>query len=999
MNSENVSRKNKFSVDNDNKMNSKSKELLKEYKIEGIIAQGTFGKVKLGLHKKTKEKVAIKIIEKSKIKDKNDKRRINLEIKILKNTFHYNIIKLYEVIETEEEIFIIMEYAEGGDLKNYLYQKKHLTEDLSRQIFQQLIDCIYYLHQIGICHRNIKLENILFSTKKRDKIKIINFGHSNVYLTGVNSDNPTLSFGAEFLETPIDNKEYTPPEMILGCKYDGLLLDIWSCGIILYAMLFGCFPFMDKNIDQLYTKIIKGDFTYPKSITVSEEAELFINKILVVNPRLRSDIIDIKRDIWFMKDYEPISGLFISIRDIPISDQIIEEMEKLGYKKYEIINDIKNNRHNHTTAFYYILVNKYRKEGIETISNLISKEFKEFLREQDLKFNLIKKREKPISIKIMKSNSKSIFNLNESDNDNMNHKIDLDKLKSLFEEYICDDNLIINPNKKLKKNIHPILDQKDIKQNKNTKNMKPTKKKRAKSQKNKNINQKHININQDRYSYSTSLSKRKQKANKNVNKKELLYKNINIISENKGSKNKMKQIMNIKEIIKTKNKTILNNDLKQNIMNISKKNQIQNHLVYNSNSFSKNKKYTSIINQNNLNINNDSKNKLNKIKELKKNNIKNLSLKNKYYKEYLYKGEIYSRNYYNTGLNYENKTERIYKRKYINNSTSNSKSKSIKSKSNYSTGKSEKIFYLNNSRPKTNNFNVKLKVIKPSLIKDKNNISKEKKLKGKNKSKEKKSNSISKCKDSHKLIKHSAIQNRDKIREKVNKKGRDNTSKTKSFNSKKKGNESTVKKGKKSKEKTIPNLNILNTTENISMRNNVFKEKLEKRKNDSLKHKNHAKLFSNTIHKIIPNNKEISLERQRFTSKKSLNLSNNNIIPYNKKKNDSIIKKKKNKVIKNIFTNSNLEIQRQNINRITNIRRASPRSSKEKILENSNKTKIKEIKSIKICNIPKKEIECKNLKNSEYRKINQYSKNIFKNQEKNNNKNRMVINFKKFNNI
>ena len=201
--------------------------------------------------------VAIKIIEKSKIKNNKDKNRINLEIKILKNTFHYNIIKLYEVIDSEEEIFMIMEYAEGGDLYSHLIKKRNFSEDFSRKIFQQIIDALYYLHQIGICHRDLRLENIFFSSKNGETIKIINFGHSKEYLTGVNSDNPTLSFGAEFLETPFNSKEYTPPEVILGCKYDGMLSDIWSCGIILYLMLIGSFPFEDKNMEKLYTKIIR----------------------------------------------------------------------------------------------------------------------------------------------------------------------------------------------------------------------------------------------------------------------------------------------------------------------------------------------------------------------------------------------------------------------------------------------------------------------------------------------------------------------------------------------------------------------------------------------------------------------------------------------------------------------------------------------------------------------------------------------------------------------
>ena len=302
-----------------------------------------------------------------------------------------------------------MEYAEGGDLSTFISKQKHLSEDIARRIFQQIIDGIYYLHQIGICHRNLKLENILFSSNKRDTIKIINFGKSNLYLTGVNSKNPTLSFGAEFLETPFGIREYTPPEVILGCKYDGLLLDIWFCGIILYVMLFGTFPFEDKNEDKLYTKIIKGEFSFPKNIHISEEAKLLIKKILVVNPRLRSNFNDIRTDTWFMKDYEQVPGLFISIRNIPISDSIIEEMVKLGFQKNEIIKNIKNNKHNNITTFYYLLVNKLRAEG------------------------------------------KPIFPLNDSINNEQNKDFDLDYFKSIFQDYYSDEK--IKPGIKKKINI------------------------------------------------------------------------------------------------------------------------------------------------------------------------------------------------------------------------------------------------------------------------------------------------------------------------------------------------------------------------------------------------------------------------------------------------------------------------------------------------------------------------------------------------------------------
>ena len=207
-----------------------------------------------------------------------------------------------------------MEYAEGGELFHYIVEKNHLSEDEDRKIFHQIIDAISYLHQIGIFHRDLKLENILFSTNKKDYIKIIDFGLSNLYLTGVNPENPSLSFGAVFLETLYGSPGYAPPEMILGCKYDGLLTDIWSDGIILYSMICGTLPFDDPNEEKLYRKIIKGEFFFPSNINISDEAKILIKKILVVNPRLRANIKDIRNDQWFLNDYKPILGLYKSIR-------------------------------------------------------------------------------------------------------------------------------------------------------------------------------------------------------------------------------------------------------------------------------------------------------------------------------------------------------------------------------------------------------------------------------------------------------------------------------------------------------------------------------------------------------------------------------------------------------------------------------------------------------------------------------------------------------------
>ena len=278
-----------------------------------------------------------------------------------------------------------MEYAEGGELFNYIIEKGCLSEDEGRKIYQQIIDAIYYLHQMGICHRDLKPENILFDSKEIEKkrIKIIDFGLSNLYIPrNISSANNSKK---DLLETPCGSPGYAPPEMILGCKYDGIMTDIWSSGIILYAMLCGCLPFDDFSEDKLYSKIIKGSYEYPPMIDISDDAKSFIKSILVVNPRQRANINDIKNNKWFLKNYKPTLGLFISICEIPVSNIIVKEMKKRGYDEKKIVECITNNNHNSITTIYYLLVKQKLKQGIETESDMISNIFQEFIKEHNIK--------------------------------------------------------------------------------------------------------------------------------------------------------------------------------------------------------------------------------------------------------------------------------------------------------------------------------------------------------------------------------------------------------------------------------------------------------------------------------------------------------------------------------------------------------------------------------------------------------------------------------------
>ena len=153
------------------------------YILSSTIGKGTFSKVKLGIHLPTQKKVAIKILDREKIKDESDLERISREIHILTVLRHPNIAQLYETITSERHIYIIMEYIEGRDLFQYIYSLQRLSELKASQLFRQLIACLEYIHTLGIVHRDIKPENILLN-KQKTILKLVDFGLSNSYKHG-----------------------------------------------------------------------------------------------------------------------------------------------------------------------------------------------------------------------------------------------------------------------------------------------------------------------------------------------------------------------------------------------------------------------------------------------------------------------------------------------------------------------------------------------------------------------------------------------------------------------------------------------------------------------------------------------------------------------------------------------------------------------------------------------------------------------------------------------
>ncbi|CAD8058568.1 unnamed protein product [Paramecium sonneborni] len=227
------------------------------------LGQGTFRKVKLATHNLTGEKVAIKILEKQKICYQYDIERVNREIRILQKVRHPNLI-----IETPKQLFLVMEQVDGGELFDFIVQNQRIKDVKAIRFYSQLISGIEYMHKLQIVYRDLKPENLII--ERKTKIKIIDFGLSNFY----NQD--------QLLKTACGQPCYAAPEMIAGKKYNGLQIDIWNSGVILFAMLAGYLRVEDQNTSQLYKKIMTGDFKFPKYINKKLKNQLRIYLILIL---------------------------------------------------------------------------------------------------------------------------------------------------------------------------------------------------------------------------------------------------------------------------------------------------------------------------------------------------------------------------------------------------------------------------------------------------------------------------------------------------------------------------------------------------------------------------------------------------------------------------------------------------------------------------------------------------------------------------------------------
>ncbi|KAH8552933.1 kinase-like domain-containing protein [Umbelopsis sp. PMI_123] len=281
------------------------------------LGEGEFGKVKLGMHIETQQEVAIKLIRKESVDNSTRLSKVEREISVLRIVRHPYIVKLYDVLETEKYIGIILECASGGELFEYILARRYLKEQDACRLFAQLVSGVHYLHQKHIVHRDLKLENLLLDRNRN--VIITDFGFANKFSSAKD----------DLMATSCGSPCYAAPELVVSeGLYVGSAVDIWSCGVILYAMLCGYLPFDDDpanpdgdNINLLYKHILTSSLVFPDY--VSPMARDLLHKMLVPDPSKRCDIQTIMDHPW-LQQYRPLFSK--SIRELELQATTAAEL-------------------------------------------------------------------------------------------------------------------------------------------------------------------------------------------------------------------------------------------------------------------------------------------------------------------------------------------------------------------------------------------------------------------------------------------------------------------------------------------------------------------------------------------------------------------------------------------------------------------------------------------------------------------------------------------------
>ncbi|XP_076022151.1 MAP/microtubule affinity-regulating kinase 3a isoform X3 [Genypterus blacodes] len=312
------------------------------YRLLKTIGKGNFAKVKLARHILTGREVAIKIIDKTQL-NPNSLQKLFREVRIMKILNHPNIVKLFEVIETERTLYLIMEYASGGEVFDYLVAHGRMKEKEARAKFRQIVSAVQYCHQKHIVHRDLKAENLLLDADMN--IKIADFGFSNEFTMG------------NKLDTFCGSPPYAAPELFQGKKYDGPEVDVWSLGVILYTLVSGSLPFDGQNLKELRERVLRGKYRIP--FYMSTDCENLLKRFLVLNPAKRGTLEQIMKDRWINAGFDDDELKPYIEPELDITDQKrIDIMVGMGYNLEEIQESLAKMKYDEITATYLLLGRK-----------------------------------------------------------------------------------------------------------------------------------------------------------------------------------------------------------------------------------------------------------------------------------------------------------------------------------------------------------------------------------------------------------------------------------------------------------------------------------------------------------------------------------------------------------------------------------------------------------------------------------------------------------------
>ena len=535
------------------------------YLLGESLGEGAFAKVRLATQIHIKEKCAIKIVDKRLIEGTKDIQRLKKEIKILKSIRHKNIIQLFDIMESKTNLYFVLEYCKGGELFDYIVKNKRLKEGEACIFFQQIINGVEYLHNQGIIHRDLKPENLLLDYK--NNIKISDFGLSTFF-----SKN-------NFLQTACGTPFYAPPEMLEGLQYNGEASDIWSCGIILYAMLCGSLPFQESKEEIIVKKIKTHDYIIPGYL--SKEAQDILYHILKVNPEERFNVDKIKQHPWFnLVKPHLMKGISLNKVIIPVDDNILNKVQEFGFDKEECRKLLLNNKFCCLTSIYYLCLKKFVREGGKSVSDLESDLFEKYINDPN---NYIQqdenKENKNVNIRQDTKDIKSEIEINSNNKDKDKDK-DVNK-NNLKENQNTKENIKIGNENSItqkKENINgnannPNINKEKINSNNNVPKTILIKINQTSSQKKQNtkIKKKKLTLNQNNQQSSKCISNNIiQDKNNKIEE--------NIKNNNGQIESKIKNIdpkVNSPIINKTKN-FIININQQNNINTISNKKKFEN---------------------------------------------------------------------------------------------------------------------------------------------------------------------------------------------------------------------------------------------------------------------------------------------------------------------------------------------------------------------------------------------------------------------------------------